>query len=387
MKRSFLRPHCTVLSFGLVAMLAGCSAEQGSAPPLEMGDDIPAALKEDLDAILDDAVANETTPGVVLHVSAGTKKGWSAARGLADLGADAAMLPEEQCRGGSIMKTFVATAVLRAIEAGSLGLDDAITERLPVGITGRIGNAEAIKVRMLLGQRSGVPEWVTPEVHRVVAADPEHVWSLDEILDRIAAQSPSFPPGERFEYSNSNYILLGEILSGVSGRSWREVVRSEVLGRAGLEHTVLPEPGDPACPGCAHGYVAGGGDLIDLTRVDPSMAGASGGHALVTTAADLTQFLRALRSGALFDDPGTRDAMFAFEPAVDPHLPLVGYGYGVMQLSSNDDIAVGHMGGSAGYQAFMLYVPATDRYVSGFINVMGDIGAVLVPIIGRVSTR
>jgi D-alanyl-D-alanine carboxypeptidase len=45
------------------------------------------------------------------------------------------------------------------------------------------------------------------------------------------------------------------------------------------------------------------------------------------------------------------------------------------------------MGGSAGYQAFMLYVPATDRYVSGFINVMGDIGAVLVPIIGRVSTR
>lgn len=149
----------------------------------------------------------------------------------------------------------------------------------------------------------------------------------------------------------------------------------------------MPEPGDPACPGCAHGYVSAGGNFLDLTRIDPSMAGASGGHGLITTAADLTRFLQALRSGALFDDPSTRDAMFAMQPASDPPLPLVGYGYGVMQLSSNDDIVVGHMGGSAGYTAFMFYAPATDRYVSGFINVMGDIGAVLVPIVARVATR
>ena len=368
-------------------MLPACNDEHESRPPPETDDGISAALKNDLGTILDDAVANETTPGVVLHVSAGDEKGWSTARGIADVAANAAMAPDMQCRAGSIMKTFVATAVLRAIEMGSLGLDDLLTARLPASVTARIKNADAIQIRMLLDQRSGVPEWVTPEVHQVVATDPEHVWSLDEILDRIAAQPPAFQPGEQFAYSNSNYILLGEILSGVSKQSWREVVRSDVLARAGLEHSTLPEPGDPACPGCAHGYVPAGGNLLDLTRVDPSMAGASGGHGLITTAADLTRFLQALRSGALFDDPSTVDAMFAMQPASDPPLPLVGYGYGVMQLSSNDDIVVGHMGTSAGYTAFMFYAPATDRYVSGFINVMGDIGAVLTPIVTRVATR
>ena len=75
----------------------------------------------------------------------------------------------------------------------------------------------------------------------------------------------------------------------------------------------------------------------------------------------------------------------AFEPAPDPESRLVGYGLGVMQLESNGAVAIGHLGTTAGYQSFMLHVPGTDRYVTGFTNVMGDLAAVLEPILDRAS--
>jgi D-alanyl-D-alanine carboxypeptidase len=212
------------------------------------------------------------------------------------------------------------------------------------------------------------------------------VWTLDAILERVATHSPSFEPGAQYGYSNTNYILLGEILSRVAGQSWRDAVRVQVFERAGLAHTSLPEPGDRECPApCAHGYLKVDDALVDLTRVDPSMAGAAGGHALITTAADLSQFLRALRSGALFDEPSTLETMLAFEPAQEPEDPLVGYGLGVMKFELDSESAIGHIGTTAGYQGFMLYAPGTDRYFSGFINQMSDLAAVLGPLFERVA--
>ena len=58
----------------------------------------------------------------------------------------------------------------------------------------------------------------------------------------------------------------------------------------------------------------------------------------------------------------------------------------MMQMQAGELVALGHIGGTAGYQAFMLYVSATDRYVSGFMNVLGDFGALLMPVLERVAT-
>jgi hypothetical protein len=78
--------------------------------------------------------------------------------------------------------------------------------------------------------------------------------------------------------------------------------------------------------------------------------------------------------------------MLALQPAIDHGEAggyMTGYGLGVMQLDIDDEIIIGHLGGTAGYMGFMLYVPATERYVSGYINVMGDPGAVIVPVVER----
>lgn len=384
-----------LFSLSLLAALGGCSTAKGDGgshasdgstgtPATDGGNGVPSALKTDLQGILDDAVAQGATPGVAIRVSAGDKS-WSAAAGVDDVDGKTAIAPDERFRAGSIIKTFVATAVLQAVEAGSLGLDDLLTDRLPSSITARIQNASSIQLGMLLDHRSGIPDWVTAAVYQRAVTDPAHVWTLDEILVQVEMQPAPFQPGEQYSYSNTNYILLGEILAAVSGRSWRQIVRDDVIARAGLEHTTLPDPGDPACDACAHGYQPMNDTMLDVTRVDPSMAGSSGGHALITTPGDLMRFFQQVRAGALFDDPATLKAMFAFQPAVEAETRQVGYGFGVMQMTSDGDDAVGHLGGTAGYQSFMLYVPATDRYLSGFINEMGGLAPVLGPVLARVA--
>jgi D-alanyl-D-alanine carboxypeptidase len=289
-----------------------------------------------------------------------------------------------------MLKTLVATAVLQQVEQGTLALDDVLTDHLPPAMTAGIQHADAIEVGMLLEHRSGIPEWVTPAVRQAMVTNPAHVWSIDEVLGIAGTRAPMFAPGESFAYSNTNYVLLGEVLGAVDGRSWRQVVREEVIERAGMEDTTLPEPGDVECRGCARGYVPFQGSMLDATNVDPSMAGASGGHALVSTVTDLGSFLEQLNAGDLFDDPDTLSAMLAFQPAIDSGEAggfLTGYGLGAMQLDVGGEVVIGHLGGTAGYMGFMLYVPATDRYVTGVINVMGNPGAVILPVVQRLAER
>jgi D-alanyl-D-alanine carboxypeptidase len=378
-------------SFGLSFLIpcigltsAGCSDEPPAPPP-----ELSAELRADLQATLDKAVADGSTPGAALYVS-GKDGTWSGAAGVADIKGGVPMAPGDRFRAGSMLKMLVAAAVLQAVERGALDLDDVLTDRLPAEVTAGVQHADTINIGMLLANRSGIPEWMTPAVRQTVVTDPGHVWSLAEILGAIEGQPPVFNPGESFGYSNTNYVLLGEILSAVEGRSWREVVREQVIARAGMAATTLPDPGDIECPGCAHGYIAMKGEMLDATNVDPSMAGASGGHALITTAADLARLLEQLRAGALFDRAETLDAMLAFQPVPDGggseaggH--MTGYGLGVMQLDDATAGSVGHLGGTAGYMGFNLYVPATGRYVSGYINIMGDPGVLISPVVTRLA--
>lgn len=371
---------------GLVS--AGCGddpAPHDPPPPPELS----AELRADLQATLDKAVAEGSTPGAALHVS-GEDGAWSGAAGVADIEGDVPLAPDDRFRAGSMLKTLVATAVLQTVEKGSLRLDDVLTDLLPTDVTARIQHADTIDVKMLLGHRSGIAEWVTHAVEQTVVTDPAHIWSIDEILGEVEGQAPAFDPGETYGYSNTNYVLLGEILSAIEGRSWREVLRERVIARAGMKDSTLPNPGDVECPGCAHGYIAMGAEMLDATNVDPSMAGASGGHALISTPADLSRLLEQLQAGALFDRAETLGTMLAFEPVPDGggsetggH--LVGYGLGVMRFDDAAAGGIGHLGGTAGYIGFNLYVPVTRRYVSGYINVMGDPGVLIYPVLARLA--
>jgi D-alanyl-D-alanine carboxypeptidase len=287
----------------------------------------------------------------------------------------------DRFRAGSIMKTFVSAATLQLVEEGRLGLDDTLPQVLPRRVTARFADADRITVRMLLNHTSGLGSYTDePGFEREVATHPRKRWSTAELLDRAAARPRTGAPGERYSYSNTNYNLLGLIIERATGKSWRAVVRERILRPLHLRHTSLPRPGHiPSGRDIAHGYQRIDGKRYDLTRVDSSMAGAAGGHALLTTTSDLARFNRALLAGRLFRRAGTLRAMRTFVAAQD-HPFEVGYGLGLERdLLPGGVEMVGNMGDTAGYRAFMYRLPALHADVAMAINTPGDPSPALVP--------
>ena len=175
---------------------------------------------------------------------------------------------------------------------------------------------------MLLNHTSGLGRYDDDVFYDEVIANPRRRWSVAELLDRAAAQPRFAAPGVRHAYSNTNYNLLGLVLEHATGKPWRTVVRERVIDRLGLRHTSLPEPGHtPAGRDIARAYEHVDGALRDVTDVDSSMAGAAGGHALLTTTADLSRFLDGLLDGKLFRHRRTLRQMRSVRRGAEPGGP------------------------------------------------------------------
>jgi D-alanyl-D-alanine carboxypeptidase len=350
----------------LTALGAGGCDDEPSGPPPN------SAAESGLQQVLDDSVAKPDVmlPGAVAYYHQPGFRPWSGAAGLGEVPAAVAMRPDDRFRAGSVLKTFLATVTLQQVEEGRLALEQTLPELLPAETTSRIHDAGLITLRMLLGHTSGIPEFMSPDIEGEVLADHGRVWSPEEVIALAAAQPPTFAPGTSWSYSNTNYVLVGMILDRAGGKSWRTQVRERVLTPLDLASTRLPEPGDRTVAGpYAHGYQQVDDAIVDLSDVDPSMAGAAGGHAMETTAEDLGRFLEALLAGRLFAQPGTLATMTAMIDA--PHISGLPYRYGLglEQFTMPDGtVVVGHSGSTAGYAVMMFRIPARDTTLVTAVN-------------------
>jgi len=368
----------------VAAVTAACTGQDSSDQPTARA--LPAASRADLQATLDAVVAAGVAPGVALSVDHPAYRKFSAAAGVADIDTGEPLTAAHRLRAGSMLKTAVATAVLQLVEHRRLSLDARLTDVLPPAITAKVAEAATITVHMLLDHTAGVPEVTGGAFNEAVIADPTKIWTIDEYLDLAAARPRLFPPGGGWAYSNTDYLLLGEVLTATTGRPWRETIERRVFARADLAHTSLPRPGNPACDGCSRGYELFNGVLLDLTEVDPSMAGAAGGDALITTTGDLARFLSELLAGRLFDRPATLALMKSFVAAPLPAEAQTHYGLGLARFQVGGVEMFGHLGGTAGFQGFMLMAPATGVVVTGYMNHRpGGLGNFIVPVLQAVG--
>jgi len=371
----------------LLCALEACSSADHDAPATHASSDPPLSQTTvtDLQQTLDAVVAAKVAPGVSLFFERPGYAAWSGTSGVANTETSVPLVPAARCRAGSILKLAVATAVLQLVERGELDLDARLPSLLPTDVTSRVANADAITLRMLLDHTSGVADWDDSDFDALVAADPAHVWSFDELIDRAHALPVPFAPGVGWAYSNTDYTLLGAIIERVTGKSWRSVVRERVFARAGMTESSLPEEGNVRCDGCARGYAPIDDELVDITEVDPSMAGPAGGDALVTTPADLGRLIDAHVTGMLFDDPGTLALALDFTAAPVPEWEQTGYGLGIAHYEANGVELIGHLGGTAGFQSFVFYQPDTGATLSGYMNRNGDFAAFVLPALAAVG--
>lgn len=254
-----------------------------------------------------------------------------------------------EVRIGSNTKMYVATIVLQLVEEGAVELDEPIETYLPGLVTGEGIAGGNITVRQLMQHTTGLPEYANE-----IAADAfgvQNTYLAPRALLDVALEKPAvFPPGERWEYSNTNYLVLGLLIENRTSRVLHEQIRERIIEPLGLDHTYMPVPGDRSIRG-AHplGYHQDSeGQLRDITEMDPSFAWAAG--AMVTSPSDLNRFTQGLLSGELLSE-ASLDAMRSGVPADDELWPGAHYGLGLQGFPlSCGGVAWGHGGDIPGTQ-------------------------------------
>ncbi|GAA4181965.1 serine hydrolase domain-containing protein [Streptosporangium oxazolinicum] len=267
--------------------------------------------------------------------------------GVADLKTRAKVPVNGRVRVGSNTKMFVAVVVLQLAGEGKIDLDASVEEYLPGLIRGNGNDGRNITVRQLLRHTSGLPDYAKDASlffefqHRYL--EPR------ELLDRGLAQKPVAAPGEKWSYSNTNYVVLGLLVQKVTGRPIGEEVTGRIIKPLGLRDTYWPGLGEQGIRG-AHprGYASTGpASMVDVTRMDPSMAWAAG--QLIAAPRDVNGFLVALLGGELLKPAQLEEMKQTVEMPASP--AGWGYGLGLMKVKlSCGGHAWGHGGDIPGYE-------------------------------------
>ncbi|MFI0357012.1 serine hydrolase domain-containing protein [Actinomadura sp. 9N407] len=215
-------------------------AVPSAAGALDKPDYGTAQLQRDVDALR----ATGAT-GVLAEVN--TPSGRLRARGgVADLTSRGPVAWDARHRIGSTTKTFVSTVVLQLVGEGRIGLDDTVERWLPGVVAGNGNDGAKITVRQVLGQTSGIPEYAD-EVPLERATTPEEfkrerfrTYRPEQVIAMAMRHGPVFEPGERWGYSNTNYVLAGMIIEKATGAPWQQAVHERIIERLALGHTVIP---------------------------------------------------------------------------------------------------------------------------------------------------
>lgn len=242
-------------------------------------------------------VAQSVVHGVVTNAVAGT----------AELGTSTPVSKDTHFRAGSVTKTFVAATLLQLVGEGRLSLDDTVDRWLPGVVSGNGNDGTKITVRQLLQHTSGLFNYTFDDrfVATIETAEGFYAHQYDQytprdLIDLALSHPPSFDPGTSWEYSNTNYVLAGQVIQKVTGNPWYVEVDNRIIKPLGLRDTSYPGGTDTLPKPFAHAYniwTSSPSNRVysDTTEHDMSWAGAAG--ALISTTADENKFFSALLSG------------------------------------------------------------------------------------------
>ena len=346
-------------------------------------------LDKDLRASLETTLAEKATervPGATIAVSSPLGN-WSEATGLADIANNIPVTTSDRFEVGSVTKPFVSATILKLVEAGTLTLEDKLTDWLPAEVTAKVPNSEQITIRQILNHTSGVANYSDPLVQQGTI-NPElfqRDWQPEELLEFLNGVEPFFAPGESWQYSNTNYILAGMVIEAATGNNVAAEIRANVIQPLNLDNTFFAE--EEEIPG---GYIKGyfdvnaDGVLDDVSVANLSWAWTSG--SIVSTTEDLTQFAQALYGGDLLSEASLAE-MLTFVDTGQGY----SYGLGVTSFETLDlGTVIGHDGGNIGFQANMWYAAEDNFTYVDLINGRANQGqlATIIPLFqeGVIST-
>jgi CubicO group peptidase (beta-lactamase class C family) len=260
--------------------------------------------------------------------------------------------PSTKFRLGSVTKQFTAACILILEERGKLKTSDPVKKYLPDAPAAW----DKITIYNLLTHTSGIPSFTEFPDYDTIKLSP---MSPRQAYDRLRERSLAFQPGDRFSYSNSNYLLLGFLIEKISGDSYEKFLQQNVLAPLGLKDTGYDSRA--LILRRASGYSRSGGELVNADYIDMSIPQAAG--ALYSTTEDLLRWVQGVFGGKLLS-PASLQKM------TTPFKETYACGLGVRTINGHKIIS--HGGGIEGFQTFLAYYPDDRLTVVVLANLTGS---------------
>ncbi|MFD3721926.1 serine hydrolase domain-containing protein [Streptomyces sp. NPDC058674] len=312
---------------------------------------LPADVERRLREAVDTAWRANKVPGVRVDVNVPGRGAWGYAVGAADLRTKKPIAPDDRVRIASITKTFTGTAVLQLVRDGRLSLDD------PLDAYVSWPNGGNITVRQLLNMTAGIYSYTDdPAWLKRYTEHPDAPFRTQDALDIARRHAPDFAPGKGVRYSDTNYVLLGDIVEKVGRKPLAQWMRDEITGPLGLAATTYPTDSTVPAP-FASGYTAAAdGRMVDTTRSNPAYAAGAG--AMLSNLVDLRVWARELATGSKLLTPELQRERLRLVPiATEP--VRVAYGLGIGSFNG----WLGHNGTILGYNTAMFHDPESRATV------------------------
>ena len=359
----FLLPFLLRFAF----LLAVSSAALLARPPQLTA---PAALLDQLRAKFEALHEAGSFPGGTASFDFAGGRRLGIAVGVSDRTTGRRMTPQDRMLAGSVGKTFASALALLLVHDGRFALDDPISrffgsepwfDRLP--------NARRITVRQLMNHTSGLVRYeLDPKFLADLSANPDRVWTGEQRLAYLFDAQPPFAAGQGWEYSDTNYIVLGMIIERAGNAPYYDQLRERILYPHSLSRTI---PSDSRLLPIVQGYagagnpVGGADEMLAGGRfvINPQFEWTGGG--LATTSDDLAKWAKLLYEGRVLPAPVMGDLLTGVPARLGPE---TSYGLGVMIRRTEFGVAYGHSGVMPGYQADVMYFPELKLAIAVQVN-------------------
>ena len=345
-----------------------------------------SALKTALQLKVDEWYKAGSFPGATLGVVLANGESFGLAVGFSDRDTRKPMMPNDRMLAGSVGKTFAAATALQLVKEGKIGLDDKIERYLGrEPWFSRLPNAKGITVRQLMNHTSGLVRYEFKEQFtKDLTANPERVWKPAELVAYLFDEKAPFEAGKGWDYSDTNYIVLGMIIEKVTGRKFYDEATRRLLKPLKLTDTI-PQDG-PRLKGVVQGYAGpnnpfGGTDAMIVNEkfaINPQFEWTGGGF--VSTAHALARWAKMFYEGKAFPAeflPQVLDGVAA---------PMLGretkYGLCAIIRKTTAGVSYGHSGFFPGYMTDMMYFP--EHKVAVAVQVNTSVGRSLGKPLSRV---
>lgn len=330
-----------------------------------------------IDSLILTVFDSENDPGGVFMVAHNGKPIYEKAFGKANLELDVNLTPQSVFQLGSMTKQFTAIAVLMLEEQGKLNVKDPVSKYVPDYPSG-----EKITLHHLLTHTSGIKDFTKMKSLSTIA---QKEMSPKMMVDFFKNEPSDFAPGEKFDYNNSGYVLLGHIIELVSGETYEDFIEKHIFEKAGMNQSYYASDRQ-IINRRAYGYHKKEQGYVNRTVISFSVPFSSG--SLMSTSGDMLKWQRALNQNLLL---GVGETQKAFSKYKLNNGEAFAYGYG-WHIREIDGIPTREHGGSIfGFKTMGVYIPSEDIYVIGLSNcdchsptkLTGDIAALVLEMLKK----